>query len=341
MSVQRVTLKDLADELGLSVAAVSMALRGHHRIGHATRERVRKLARRRGYRPDPALSALAAYRSQTAGRDRAWSEIGLVHDWRTEHWHAGADVYRRLHAALHREAEARGIRLVEAWLGARGNHADRVFRQLRNRGIRGLLIAPPADDPEPHPIEPPEGHFLSVTFGPRHIYPDHHAIQFDYYENLRLAWRKLKEQGCRRIGLVCLRQHGWRVGDAWLAAYLMEQHRAGISHASMPVCEMNDSAEFPRWFRAFKPDAVITLVREVLPWVRRYAPEVTVGLLNAEQPGDRGVMLRVGDMAAAAFEVLLGAMRQSLFSSASRPLHIEIVGVWTDKVKRKRSPRLG
>src|SRR5215213_3801206 len=54
----RPTIRTLAAIAGLTPAAVSMALRNHSRISAATRQRVQELARKHGYRPDPAVTKL-------------------------------------------------------------------------------------------------------------------------------------------------------------------------------------------------------------------------------------------------------------------------------------------
>ena len=56
------TLKDVAQAVGLSAAAVSLALRDSPKIAPPTRERVREAVRRLGYRPNPAAATLAHFR---------------------------------------------------------------------------------------------------------------------------------------------------------------------------------------------------------------------------------------------------------------------------------------
>ena len=56
------TQKDIAQSLGLSQTAVSLALRNSPGISSTTVARVRAAVRRLGYRPDPMISALMAQR---------------------------------------------------------------------------------------------------------------------------------------------------------------------------------------------------------------------------------------------------------------------------------------
>ena len=55
---RRISLKDLAQELGVSIATVSRALRSSPEIGQEMQERVKELARRLHYRPNPFAQSL-------------------------------------------------------------------------------------------------------------------------------------------------------------------------------------------------------------------------------------------------------------------------------------------
>jgi LacI family transcriptional regulator len=63
---RRTTLKDIAEETGLSMATVSYALRGLHGT-EETRQRVQDAADRLGYSADPIARALASGRSGSVG----------------------------------------------------------------------------------------------------------------------------------------------------------------------------------------------------------------------------------------------------------------------------------
>ena len=58
MKRHRVSLRDLADELGVSIATVSRALRNSHEVGDDMKERVKVLAKKLNYRPNPFAQSL-------------------------------------------------------------------------------------------------------------------------------------------------------------------------------------------------------------------------------------------------------------------------------------------
>jgi LacI family transcriptional regulator len=66
----RPTLRSIAQEAGMSVTAVSLALRGQGNLSEATVQRIRKIAKDQGYIPNPILASLASRRFRTADESR-------------------------------------------------------------------------------------------------------------------------------------------------------------------------------------------------------------------------------------------------------------------------------
>ena len=67
MKQHRVSLKDLATELGVSIATVSRALRNSHEVGDELRVRVQKLAKELNYRPNPFAQSLRSEAPKVIG----------------------------------------------------------------------------------------------------------------------------------------------------------------------------------------------------------------------------------------------------------------------------------
>lgn len=331
----RVTLRQMAEALQVSTQAVSLALRGRRGVSEATRQRVQALAAAWGYVPDPGLRALAEYRTRTAVRASRWHEVALLHNWPTE-----AGLFRDpFYAVWFRELVAaaglKGVRVVPFWLGVEGKRTAAVFRALRNRGITGIFLAPPALTADPPVMRLPREGFQMVTFGPEQLYPDLHTVQFDFYENLRLAWRVLRERGRRRIGLVYARHQGWRTGHAWRAAFLVEQLLCGCAPGERMPLELSGSAAEQRlayriWLRRGRYDGVISSV----PWVAGVcagvvaAPEVA--LFHVMDTGMQGIDLNLRQMARTAVELLQLEMQRSLVKEQALPFRVHIPGRWVE-----------
>lgn len=332
---RRVTLKTIAHETGLSVQAVSMALRNHKDIAAATRERVRAKADELGYRPDPALRALADYRARGSQVSSRWDTIALLHNWSTATGSRETQFHRDWKRYLDTAAKAQGLKLSLHWVGPEGDRTERVLRQLRNRGITGVLIAPPsltASEPQPIVVGP---EFQVVTFGPDHLYHTHHSVQADYYGNLRLAWTFLREQGHRRIGLVYRKLHDWRTGHAWRAAYHIEKELAGFPPEELPPLalapesEERDESRYVAWCRQHRFDAVISSSAYAADWTARMRTPPALALFNVQEHGGlQGIDLNLPQMAETALELLLLEMQRSLVDRTGLPFRVHIPGRW-------------
>ncbi|WP_192348532.1 LacI family DNA-binding transcriptional regulator [Algoriphagus sp. Y33] len=67
MSRKRVSLKDMANELGVSISTVSRALKDHYDISPELTEKVKNLAKAWNYRPNPFAVGLLKHRTKTIG----------------------------------------------------------------------------------------------------------------------------------------------------------------------------------------------------------------------------------------------------------------------------------
>jgi transcriptional regulator with XRE-family HTH domain len=201
LAAERVTLRGIARLLGVSHATVSLALRGSPRISVARRSEVLQVAERLGYRPDPMLSALRHYR-RTVGRPSIQAEIAWLNFWpqpgRLRSFRE-FDGYWRGALAM---AEAQGYRLEEFRVNSQLS-IDRLRAILRARNIKGLLLPP----------VPATCHLSMDTLA----WAEHSVVCFGHsHSGLRgmpvvtvdqaaaaaLAFRKIRERGYHRVGLV-------------------------------------------------------------------------------------------------------------------------------------------
>src|SRR5258708_35356841 len=76
---------------------------------------------------------------------------------------------------------------------------------------------------------------------------------------------ELQQRGYQRLGLVNRRDHDERVDHNWLAAYLVEQNQLHRKNRLPPLIldHWHDRA-FLAWYRAHRPDAILTRLPEVL-----------------------------------------------------------------------------
>ena len=244
--------------------------------------------------------------------------------------------YQSWFVELQQAAKARGIRIESYWLGHDGSRTRAVFRTLRNRGITGVFYAPPSLTTMESTILAPEKRFQVVTFGPEHLYPNLHTVQFDFYENLRLAWKVLLDRGHRKIGLVYSKHQAWRTGYAWRAAYHIEKLLAGgIPGQNMPLEIDVTGAHEPKeqyleWASVGNYDAVISSIPEVADWMNQAGRDFEIAMLNVNRPDLQGIDLNLSLMARTAVDLLTIEMQRSLQVDGGLPFRVHIPGRWVD-----------
>lgn len=248
MPTQSPTLRDVAREAGVSHMTVLRALNGSKNVAPATAQRVREVALRMGYRRDPALSALAAYRwrksSRTGGQVLAFLDCD------------GSGHSARVLAGARREAEYLGYRVDDFSLPADKAGQARLSRMLYHRGIRGLLFGPAN-----HPCRF-EGWswdvFAPVALDALAHDPPLHAVAMDYFHGARTAVERLRSSGCERIGLAIRPDLEARTDHRWIGGGL-------ASAAELPIFRKDTASvrALRRWARETKINGVITIHREV------------------------------------------------------------------------------
>src|SRR5688572_12643850 len=332
MQNRRPTQKTIATLAGVHTSTVCLALKNHPTIPAATCERIQKIAADIGYQPDPMLSALAAYR--TALRPAvfhgqlAWLSMSNARfDWRK------VPVYSAYMQGAAKQAEHHGYTLEDFNLGERGMTLSRLAGIMRARGVRGILVCPM---PAAHTVlDFPWANFSAVSLGHTLDSPALNLVAANHHQSLRLIFRQLTQLGYERIGLALPGDLNARVGDHYLAAYLVDQRAVPASRRLTPYLEMPPSkAGFATWLKKTRPDALIT-TNYIFP---DYLKE-----LGVKVPGDLGVAVvfkrvagdnfagidqnvqRTGEVA---MDVLVSMIQRNETGVPSNPLQTQVEGQW-------------
>ncbi len=197
----RVNLVDIAQALGMSKATVSMSLRNDPRCSTATRERVRKQADAMGYRPDPHLSALSAYRARLRA-PTARATLGMLVNSADLKLIGKSDLVSR---SLTKCAEALGYGLDTFELPTSPKEAVVLTRVLSARGITGLIVRGGFTRLRDVPLDWPR--FQAVAVGGHVNRTGFPSVTTNYFQGARMMMEKLAELGYRRP-LVAIKHGG-------------------------------------------------------------------------------------------------------------------------------------
>lgn len=273
-------MADVAKEAKVHVTTVSLALRNHPRLPAETRIRIQRVAERLGYRPDPFLQALVAYRGMTMPR-RNPPTLAYVTNWNTRLGWQNTTAHPQFHSGALRKATELGFNLDHFWLREPGLTQARLSGILLARGIHGLIVA---------------SHQREVDVALHLDWERFSAVKIDYFPHqpglhnvtnnqssiVRLAMRRVIAAGYRRIGFVMHRGWDHSVDHLWTAGYLCEQ-------ATLEADDQIPLLMFPRpepveaWMAESKSEVVAPLV-EFERWYRRYRPEVIISKASFVQP---------------------------------------------------------
>ncbi|MCC5846721.1 MAG: LacI family DNA-binding transcriptional regulator [Verrucomicrobia bacterium] len=254
MPKKRVSLADLAKELNTTPATVSRGLRNDPRISQAMKERIKKLAKQRGYQVDPETTRLMAHiRSR---RDtQPVSVLGLLSDARDADELAKDPYTRRLIQGAKARAAELGYRMDTLRLREPGMTQARLETILYTRSIHGVLIPPQTD--LPHDIVLPEQHVALVAATAARAHHHLHRVFPDHFANMRMLLEEVVKQGGKRIGLITTPDMKERQRNGPLAAFLWFAAEHPEIRCVPPLVIGRQASTLRQWFVRHKPDALL------------------------------------------------------------------------------------
>jgi len=261
-----VSLRDVARSIGASHTAVSLALRDSPRVSAKRRREIQTEAERLGYRPDPMLTSLAAYR-QAKRPVIIGSTIAWINQWKNPRALYRLHEFEAYWKGAQEAASRLGYRLEEFLLNAEMTGA-RLQRILLARGVRGILIPPHADGALAI-SDFDWSHFSVVRLGISVQYPRAHVVTSDQMNCSALALERVLKQGYRRVGYVSSRHFDRRTGGNFRAGFLSSQDALVpakrqvlplfLEEETTPACARRLRA----WIKSAAPDAIISTLPEL------------------------------------------------------------------------------
>lgn len=254
----RVTIRDIAEKANLHFTTVSLALRNSPRLKAETREKIQKLAEAMGYRPDPMLAALNAYR-QSRQPVHFQAALAWIHNWENPKDLYNCEEFRLYFLGAREQAQTRGYKLEEFWLKEPGMNIERLHRILRARNIVGALLAPQASANVFLDLKYEE--LAAVAFGYSMQPAVLDLITNHHPHTLSMLLERMFAMGYRRIGLCVPREWDYKVDRAWHSGILLAQAEhpelAGIP-IYWNVWNETRADGIKAWIRAHRLDAVVS-----------------------------------------------------------------------------------
>jgi DNA-binding LacI/PurR family transcriptional regulator len=253
------TMQDVARAAGVHQTTVSLALRNHPRIPEKTAKRIRAVADKMGYSPNPLVSALITSRRRRGQVNTA--TLGyVVGDPPEEGGKSVIKNFGDLYEGVCDRATELGYGLDILWLGDPEISRDRFHSIAEARAIHGLIIAPLTHHHQTLNIA--WERFACVAYGYSMAQPQLHRICPDFYHSMLNLMERTRQAGLRRVGLVLDRLVDAKSDHFWLAAFLADQ-KVNFPRGSPTVppllLERNKLDGADAWLAKHRPEAVVAL----------------------------------------------------------------------------------
>jgi LacI family transcriptional regulator len=234
-------------------------------------------------------------------------------------------------------ADRHGYKQEEFWLREPKMTAKRLSTILYSRNVSGFIIAP---------LPVALGHirldwdkFSAVALGYSLAGPQLHRAVNHQFRSMRLAMRRFRKLGYRRVGLALRASIDERVDHHWVGSFLVEQRRRPAQD-QVPLLVVPDrewrEESFRTWFKACRPAVIISQHEEILDWLQKMSvcvPE-EVGFVHLNCPDESGrfagIYQKAPTVGAVAVDFLVGMIHRNERGIPSLPHSILVEGTWHD-----------
>ena len=339
-----ITLRDIAEALGLDVSTVSRGMRNDPRITPVTRNRIQGMAATLGYRQNPFVNAFAA-QLRTRCLGQASARIAVVYAQNGSERKEWFSCYLN---GIRAGAESQGFGIDVLGFSIPELDSGAFLKVLRARGIRGVILMPV-------PVEAVRLHFsvdgfAAATIDQSLVAPALHRASPDYFRGMRLALDVLRDSGFRRIGFYTNPQELARIGRRWEGAYL--QWQTTISPEDRlpihmdPDTRTRDSEPLPDpvwktfrdaffdWFDRNRPDAIVSNQHHFVRWLKAHGVNIPGDVmpiaLGAPVPGTDlpGIDQQPERIGREAVNLVTSQIFRNEYGPPSCPVSVLVPPVW-------------
>ena len=252
------TIRDVAREANVSIAAVSYALNGGGTISEEVRARVRDVAGRLGYRPNRSAQAVRTGKSMTLGL--------VLPDLRNPY-------FPELAQSVERAARNSGYTVVLIDTRNSLGEEEEGLRHLEQRGVDGLIWCRTSmKQPTPADFNAPV-----VVIGPAETVCD--TVTADDTKGGRLIGRHLLKMGHRSIGIIS----GVGISDE------RNDRRSGLLAEIDGHAKVVWEAQTPRNTMELEPQVVEHILRDDVTAISCGNDLIAIGVLRALRKAGRRV----------------------------------------------------
>ena len=342
---RRVTMRDIAKELGVSHVTVSKAMRNTQQISEATRKRVLEKAEAMGYIPDPLLSSLSRYR-RTSKTKPIQAELAWFNTWENPQRMRDHKEFKLYFEGAAYSAKRQGFQLVEL------NLIDLPIRRLntilKTRNIQGILLTPSTNKAMVSRLNKLDwSNMAAVRFGHGTDYPKTHYVTSAQMMNTMLAFERAQQLGYQRIGFICeyWQKRYFSVGYSWAQKNLANEQKLPELLLDAADSRAQQQCKIKAWMKCAKPDAILTDSNHILKMLKmleyRIPEDFALATTSIDDTEiDAGIDQRPFEIGRAAVRILTSLIAEQSFGIPDCLNETLIEGKWVDGSMMPRRDRV-
>lgn len=249
-----VSQRDIARAAGVSVSAVSLALRNHPKISAAKRLKIQQIAREMGYRSDPMVVQLMEHLRKTRPKRQTARLAVLIPEIGPEQ--LKTSFINELIEGAREQASEAGFGIDLFFLHSLQMTPRRLRNILVARGIKGIMVSPFASGPGS--VEFDFSGFCAATAGYSLVNPLLHRSCPNYLQMLDEILDAILARGYRRIGLIMHYTPGG-IGHKMFSSSFLFYQAAIPPRERIPILPKADiePEKVRAWIETHKPQAII------------------------------------------------------------------------------------
>lgn len=333
-------MKTIADRVGVSKNAVSLALKNDPSISRATRGRILSVAEELGYRRNQAFGeVMSQMRKRSTNSVNA--TIALINGNQDPKAFSAHPTIPQYVSGCRERAKMLGYATDPMWLHDEKLTSRRWIEILHARSIRGLVvIGLMRENRLPQPFLPVVEQFPVVVTGVRTREPALPFACVDHHILALRAFEKAVSLGYRRPGLVLDAVIDDLVEHRFSAGFQVGQLQLPATRRLRPFFNVYEARRnrnvFREWLSKEKPDVIFTLYNEVAVWLKEEGLSVPedIGLVQLEWRSDRpewaGMNQHNDVVGQTALDMLIGMIHRGETGAPPFPQASLIGPTWMD-----------
>jgi len=266
-----VSMRDIAEALGISKGSVSLAMNDSKKISEETKALVRKTALKLGYKRNALVSSVM---SGLKGfkPNKFLETIVLINANKSEDAPEKYPIFSKYISGIKDEAAALGYAVYQIWLHNKHLSARKLQSILESRGIRGGIIIGHVDDNIlPDKFAQIWQNFKFVSAGLKTFNPILDFISADKFLIAHYATKKVIENGYRRPALILAKHIDDLVEGRFIGGFLRAQLELDPQDRIPPFLDIPAAEKNPQvlydWLKQNKPDVIFSISNSTSEWL--------------------------------------------------------------------------